>query len=67
VNTSSSLLSYLIEAGKVRPEIDRRYPLGEIPAAIAYLEQAASGGRWSWASIQSGRSIAPRSPAQLEG
>ena len=33
------LLSELIEAGKVRPEIDRHYPFAEIPAAIAYLEQ----------------------------
>jgi NADPH:quinone reductase-like Zn-dependent oxidoreductase len=35
------LLSELIEAGKVRPQIDRRYGFSEIPAAIAYLE----GGR----------------------
>jgi len=33
------LLSELIEAGKVRPRIDRRYPFADIPAAIAYLEQ----------------------------
>jgi NADPH:quinone reductase-like Zn-dependent oxidoreductase len=33
------LLSELIEAGTVRPQIDRRYPFAEIPAAIAYLEQ----------------------------
>ena len=33
------LLSELIEAGKVRPQIDRRYPFAEIPAAIAYPEQ----------------------------
>ena len=33
------LLSQLIEAGKVRPRIDRRYPFADIPAAIAYLEQ----------------------------
>jgi 2-desacetyl-2-hydroxyethyl bacteriochlorophyllide A dehydrogenase len=32
-------LSELIEAGKVRPEIDRRYRFADIPAAIAYLEQ----------------------------
>jgi NADPH:quinone reductase-like Zn-dependent oxidoreductase len=31
-------LSELIEAGKVRPHIDRRYSFAEIPAAIAYLE-----------------------------
>ena len=33
------LLSELIEAGKVCPQIDRRYRFAEIPAAIAYLEQ----------------------------
>jgi NADPH:quinone reductase-like Zn-dependent oxidoreductase len=33
------LLSQLIEAGTVRPQIDRRYRFAEIPAAIAYLEQ----------------------------
>jgi NADPH:quinone reductase-like Zn-dependent oxidoreductase len=33
------LLSELIAAGKVRPQIDRRYRFAEIPAAIAYLEQ----------------------------
>jgi NADPH:quinone reductase-like Zn-dependent oxidoreductase len=32
-------LSALIEAGKVRPQIDRRYRFAELPAAIAYLEQ----------------------------
>jgi NADPH:quinone reductase-like Zn-dependent oxidoreductase len=33
------LLSALSAAGKVRPQIDRRYRFAEIPAAIAYLEQ----------------------------
>ena len=33
------LLSGLIEAGKLRPVIDRRYGFAEIPAAIAYVEQ----------------------------
>jgi len=39
------LLSALIEAGKVRPTIDRRYPFPEIPAAIAYLEQGHARGK----------------------
>jgi NADPH:quinone reductase-like Zn-dependent oxidoreductase len=39
------LLSELIEAGKVRPLIDRRYPFAEIPAAIAYLEQGRARGK----------------------
>jgi NADPH:quinone reductase-like Zn-dependent oxidoreductase len=38
-------LSDLIEAGKVRPQIDRRYPFAEIPAAIAYLEQGRARGK----------------------
>ena len=33
------LLSELIEAGKLRPRVDRRYRFADIPAAIAYLEQ----------------------------
>jgi len=39
------LLSDLIEAGKVHPAIDRRYPFAEIPAAIAYLEQGHASGK----------------------
>jgi NADPH:quinone reductase-like Zn-dependent oxidoreductase len=39
------LLSELIEAGGVRPLIDRRYPFAEIPAAIAYLEQGRARGK----------------------
>jgi NADPH:quinone reductase-like Zn-dependent oxidoreductase len=37
--TELELLSELIGAGKVRPQIDRRYRFAELPAAIAYLEQ----------------------------
>jgi NADPH:quinone reductase-like Zn-dependent oxidoreductase len=39
------LLSQLIEAGKVRPEVDRRYPFAEIPTAIAYLEEGHARGK----------------------
>jgi NADPH:quinone reductase-like Zn-dependent oxidoreductase len=39
------LLSELIVAGKVRPQIDRRYPFAEIPQAIAYLEQGHARGK----------------------
>ena len=39
------LLAELIEAGKVRPQIDRRYGFSEIPAAIAYLEQGHARGK----------------------
>jgi NADPH:quinone reductase-like Zn-dependent oxidoreductase len=33
------LLAELIEAGKVRPRIDRRYRFADLPAAIAYVEE----------------------------
>jgi NADPH:quinone reductase-like Zn-dependent oxidoreductase len=39
------LLSELIDAGKVRPQIDRRYPFAELPTAIAYLEQGRARGK----------------------
>lgn len=39
------ILSELIEAGKVRPQIDRRYPFAEIPSAIAYVEQGHARGK----------------------
>jgi len=39
------VLSELIEAGKVRAQIDRRFPFAEIPAAIAYLEQGRARGK----------------------
>jgi NADPH:quinone reductase-like Zn-dependent oxidoreductase len=39
------LLSELIQAGKLRPQIDRRYPFAEIPAAIAYLEHGRARGK----------------------
>jgi NADPH:quinone reductase-like Zn-dependent oxidoreductase len=43
--TDLELLANLIEAGKVRPQIDRRYPFAEIPAAITYLEQGHARGK----------------------
>lgn len=38
-------LSERIDAGKVRPQIDRRYTFAEIPTAIAYLEQGRARGK----------------------
>jgi NADPH:quinone reductase-like Zn-dependent oxidoreductase len=38
-------LGSLIEKAKVTPVIDRRYPLNEVPAAIAYLEQGHAKGK----------------------
>jgi NADPH:quinone reductase-like Zn-dependent oxidoreductase len=43
--TDLEFLTNLIEAGKVRPQIDRRYPFAEVPAAIAYLEQGHARGK----------------------
>jgi NADPH:quinone reductase-like Zn-dependent oxidoreductase len=43
--TDLEFLSNLIEAGKVHPHIDRRYPFAEIPAAITYLEQGHARGK----------------------
>jgi NADPH:quinone reductase-like Zn-dependent oxidoreductase len=38
-------LKELIEAGKVRPVIDRTYPLGELPAALRYVEDGHVRGK----------------------
>jgi NADPH:quinone reductase-like Zn-dependent oxidoreductase len=35
----------LMQAGKVTPVIDRRYPLTEVPAAMRYLEQGHAKGK----------------------
>jgi NADPH:quinone reductase-like Zn-dependent oxidoreductase len=39
------VLSELLAAGKVHPQIDRRYRFAELPAAIAYLEQGRARGK----------------------
>jgi NADPH:quinone reductase-like Zn-dependent oxidoreductase len=38
-------LARLIEAGKVRPVIDRTVPFGEVPEAITYVEQGHARGK----------------------
>jgi NADPH:quinone reductase-like Zn-dependent oxidoreductase len=35
----------LLETGKVKPVIDRRYPLSEVPAALRYLEGGHAAGK----------------------
>ena len=40
-----TVLTELIEAGKVTPVIDRTYPLSEVPEAIRYLEQGHARGK----------------------
>jgi NADPH:quinone reductase-like Zn-dependent oxidoreductase len=39
------VLKELIEAGKVRPVIDRRYPFAEVPEAVRYLEEGHARGK----------------------
>ena len=41
------LLSELIEAGKVRPQIDRHYTFAEIPARSPTWNSVTPGERWS--------------------
>jgi len=40
-----AFLTELIEAGQLRPVIDRRYPLQEVPDAIRYLESGKARGK----------------------
>lgn len=40
-----AILGELMQSGKVKPVIDRRFPLGEVPAAIAYLEEGRARGK----------------------
>jgi len=40
-----TILHDLMQAGKVTPVIDRRYPLNEVPAAIRYLEEGHARGK----------------------
>jgi len=38
-------LKELCEAGKIRPTIDRRFPLSEVPAAVRYVENGHARGK----------------------
>ena len=40
-----STLRDLLEAGKVKPVVDRRYRLSEVPAAMRYLEEGHARGK----------------------
>lgn len=44
-NESLAFLKDLLEAGKVKPVIDRCYPLGEVAEAIRYLETGHAQGK----------------------
>jgi NADPH:quinone reductase-like Zn-dependent oxidoreductase len=39
------VLRDLLASGKLTPVIDRTYPLSEVPAAMAYLEQGHARGK----------------------
>ncbi len=44
-NKDLVFLKELLEAGKVVPVIDRRYPLSEVAEAIRYLEKGHAQGK----------------------
>ena len=44
-NQDLGFLSELMESGKVKPVIDRRYGLSDVPEAIAYLEKGHARGK----------------------
>jgi NADPH:quinone reductase-like Zn-dependent oxidoreductase len=40
-----NVLGALMVEGKVKPVIDRRYPLSEVPDAVSYLEEGHARGK----------------------
>ena len=44
-NKDLAFIKELIEAGKVKPVIDRRYPLSEVAEAFRYLEKKHARGK----------------------
>jgi NADPH:quinone reductase-like Zn-dependent oxidoreductase len=39
------VMKELCESGKLRPVIDRRFPLSEVPAAVRYVEDGHARGK----------------------
>ena len=44
-NKDLSFVKELIETGKVKPVIDRRYSLSEVPEALRYYEEGHAKGK----------------------
>ena len=44
-NADLRVLSQLVESGKLRPVIDRTYPLSEVPAAITRMQEGKASGK----------------------
>jgi NADPH:quinone reductase-like Zn-dependent oxidoreductase len=44
-NDDMVFMTELLEAGKVVPVIDRRYPLSEVPEALRYLGEVHARGK----------------------
>jgi len=40
-----AFIKKLVDAGKIKPVIDRKYPLSEVPEAIRYLEEGHARGK----------------------
>ena len=45
INVDMKFLIELFEAGKVKPVIDKRYPLSKVPEALRYLEEGRAKGK----------------------
>jgi NADPH:quinone reductase-like Zn-dependent oxidoreductase len=56
-------LKGLIESGQMKPVIDRRYKLAELPAAIAYLEEGHARGKVVITMDKETRAAAPAKTA----
>ena len=41
----TSTIKELVEAGKIKPVMDKRYSLSEVPEAIRYLEEGHARGK----------------------